>query len=453
MKLSNPSTFVTIYSEKFNSLKLFGIIGKGNPMLIDRPRYVDSIMIFARTDLVKVITGIRRCGKSSILELVQQRLIAEGAVPSQVSSINLESRTTPVTTAEELYSYFKQKSETTDGMLYIFIDEVQRIQGWHDVVNAMRIDFDCDIYVTGSNAFLLSSDISTYLSGRYVEINVLPLVLSEYLDFCGVSFDAESDAALCPDGTIRTFDALLERYMQFGGMPAIASLETTQEQQSVYAKSLYDTVINRDIMDRTHFASERRISDPLMLRRVVDYLADNIGNLLSPNSIANALAAEDRSATEKTVRAYVKALQDAFLFYECKRFDLRGKGLLKTNPKLYLSDLGMRRWLLSGRFADVGRVFENAVYLQLLYRKNVVQVGKLYNKEIDFVATEDGAQRFIQVADNVDSEKTFEREMKPLRSIRDSSAKYLIVRNGSFGKMQEEIDGVRILDAQRFFLG
>lgn len=422
-------------------------------MLIDRPRYVDSIMLFANTDLVKVITGIRRCGKSSILELVQQRLISGGVAPSQVSSINLESRTTSITTAEELYNHFKQKADATDEMLYIFIDEVQRIQGWHDVVNAMRIDFDCDIYVTGSNAFLLSSDISTYLSGRYIEINVLPLVFSEYLDFCDVRFDEDSDTALCPDGTIRTFDALFERYMRFGGMPATASLDTTQEQHFVYTKSLYDTVINRDIMDRAHFASERRISDPLMLRRVVDYLADNIGNLLSPNSIANALAAEDGSASEKTVRNYVKALQDAFLFYECRRFDLHGKGLLKTNPKLYLSDLGMRSWLLSGKFADVGRVFENAVYLQLLYKKNVVQVGKLYNKEIDFVATEDGRRKFVQVADNVDSEETFEREMKPLRSIRDTSAKYLIVRNGSSGKFAEEIDGVQILSAQRFFLG
>lgn len=419
-------------------------------MLVERPTYTERIMLFHDTDLVKVVTGIRRCGKSSLLQLVQNALLSKGKRPDQIAAVNLESRKVQISDDRELYSYFKTRAGELDDRLYIFIDEIQRIRGWHDVVNALRVDLDCDIYVTGSNAFLLSSDIATYLSGRYVEVNVLPLAFCEYLDFCGITFDDGSDAAIDSDGRLVTFDSIFERFMHFGGMPALASLTTTQEQQFQYMKSLYDTIMVRDVLDRERHASERRISDPDLLRRIADYLADNIGNLLSMNRIAHALVANGEKVSDKTVAAYVKALQDAYLFYECRRFDLRGKGLLKVNPKTYLSDIGLRRWLLNGRSYDTGRIFENLVYLQLLYEGYAVEVGKLYEKEIDFVATHEDERVYIQVADNIYDESTLKRELAPLESIRDSYPKRLIVRTGT---ASQGINGIRVVSARDFFVG
>lgn len=418
-------------------------------MLVERRIYTERIMLFQDTDLVKVVTGIRRCGKSSLLQLVQNMLLSKGKHPDQIAAVNLESRKVQISDDRELYGYFKSRANKLDDRLYIFIDEIQRIKGWHDVVNALRVDLDCDIYVTGSNAFLLSSDIATYLSGRYVEVNVLPLAFCEYLDFCGVAFEDGSDAAIALDGRLVTFDNIFERYTHFGGMPALASLKTTQEQQFQYMKSLYDTIMVRDILDRERHASERRISDPDLLRRIADYLADNIGNLLSMNRIAHALVANGEKVSDKTVTAYVKTLQDAYLFYECRRFDLRGKGLLKVNPKTYLSDIGLRRWLLNGRSYDKGRVFENLVYLQLLYEGYTVDVGKLYEKEIDFVAMREDERIYIQVADNIYDEDTLKRELAPLESIRDSYPKRLIVRAGAASQV---INGIRVVSARDFFV-
>ena len=417
-------------------------------MLIDRPIYVDRIMLFRDTDLVKVVTGLRRCGKSSLLELVQARLLEEGIAPHQIASINLESRNPSITTDNELYRYFKEKAHAAEARLYIFVDEVQRIEGWHDVINAMRVDFDCDIYVTGSNAFLLSSEIATYLSGRYVETNVLPLSFSEYLDFCDLTFQPGSSAALSPRGDVITFEDVFDRYLRFGGMPALASLDTTQEQHFQYAKSLYDTVIARDVLNSERHASQRKISDPDLLRRIADFLADNVGNLVSASGIAKYLRSHDENVTDKTASAYCKVLQDAYLFYECRRYDLRGKSLLKTNPKLYLSDLGMRSWLLGGKRSDIGRVFENAVYLQLQFEGYSVQVGKLYQKEVDFVAVHDDKRIYWQVADNVSAEETLERELAPLKAIRDAYPKKLLVRTGS---PSQSVEGIEIVSARDFF--
>ncbi len=418
-------------------------------MLVDRKRYVDRIMLFSDTDLVKVVTGIRRCGKSSLLALVQQRLRDQGVREAQIASVNLESRKPQIRDDGELYQYFEDASTRSPGKLYIFIDEVQRIDGWHDVVNALRVDLDCDIYVTGSNAFLLSSSIATYLSGRYVEINVLPLVFSEYADFCGLELQAGSDMLGTKSGKTYTFDSIFERFMRYGGMPAIASLSTEQEQHFTYAKSLYDTIITRDVLDRERHASERLVSDPDLLRRVADFLADNIGNLSSVDGISNELTRLGRSVADKTVASYIKVLEDAYLFYECRRFDLRGKGLLKTNPKIYLSDVGMRRWLLGGKLSDTGRIFENLVFLQLLYEGYEVQVGKLYQKEIDFVAIRDDQRIYLQVADTLTGEATLNRELEPLRAIRDSYPKMIVARKDA---ISQNVEGIAIVPARDFFL-
>lgn len=416
--------------------------------LISRQRYLDNVLLFRDTDLIKVVTGVRRCGKSSLLELIRERIESEQIPGTTCLSLNLESRLSDVRTPEDLYGFFRSKLSDS-GKAYLFIDEPQRIRGWEDAVNAMRIDFDCDIYLTGSNAYLLSSELSTYLSGRYVETKMLPLSFAEYCSFCGVTFSAGSSIALAGDETPISFDDLFVRYLQYGGMPAIASLATSQAMHSTYISGVYDAIVVRDILNRERALKQSKVTDADLLRRIVEFLSDNIGNTSTPSSIANTLTSAGSRTSNKTVASYIKALEEAYLFYSASRYDLHGKALLSTQPKKYLVDLGFRSYLSGYRTADMGRVFENAVYLQLLYEGWRVHVGKLYNKEVDFVAIRDGRVVYIQAADEMYAESTREREAAPLRSIRDDHEKLIVVRQGHY---EDDIDGIRIVGAQDFFL-
>lgn len=420
-----------------------------NPtFLVNRQAYLDRILMFRDTDLVKVVTGVRRCGKSSLLALAQEKILSEGIEGRSIVSLNLESRKCPVTTEDDLYAYFRDRM-SPEGRTYIFLDEPQRVEGWQTAVNALRVDFDCDIYLTGSNAYLLSSELSTYLSGRYVEVKVLPLALGEYLDFCGISFGG-STAAVGADGQVILFDDILERYLRYGGMPAIASLSTTQEAHSIYMSGLYDAVATRDILNRERNRGQSKVTDAALLERITSFLADNIGNRLSMKRIADTLTSAGAKTTNKTVDSYVTALNEAYLFYKTDRYDLHGREILRTNPKQYIADLGLRSYLGGYRAHDMGRLLENAVYLQLLYRGWHVHVGKLYDKEVDFVAVKDGRTVYIQATDEMFSDTTRQRELSPLRSIRDSYEKVIVVRQGRY---VPDVDGIRILPAKDFFLG
>lgn len=416
--------------------------------LIKRQTYLDHALMFRDTDLVKVITGVRRCGKSSLLKMIQDKIASEGAAGREIVSLNLESKKCAVASEDGLYRYVKERL-SREGRTYVFLDEPQRIDGWQNAVNAMRVDFDCDIYLTGSNAYLLSSELSTYLSGRYVETKMLPLSVGEYADFCGLSFK-ESPAAVGPDGAIVLFDDLLDRYLKYGGMPAIASLKTTQEAHSAYFAGLYDAVLTRDILNRERALGMSRVTDAALLEKIVVFLADNVGNASSMRAISNTLTSAGSKTTNKTVDSYVKALNEAYLFYKADRYDMHGKEKLKTNPKEYIVDLGLRSYLEGYRSSDVGRSFENAVYLQLLYRGWRVHVGKLYRKEIDFVAVKDGRTVYVQATDNMMAEDIRERELGALRSIRDSNEKIVVVRQGRY---DADADGIKILPAREFFLG
>lgn len=414
--------------------------------LVTRQTYLDRILMFRDTDLIKVVTGVRRCGKSSLLELARDAIMSERVSGRSFAFLNLESKKCPVTNESDLYAFFKSKM-SAEGRTYLFLDEPQRIKGWQSAVNALRVDFDCDIYLTGSNAYLLSSELSTYLSGRYVEIKMLPLTMNEYLDFCGISF-GDAAATVGEDGQVILFDDVLERYLKYGGMPAIASLSTTQEAHSLYLSGLYDAVVTRDILNRERIRERNKVVDPVLLERVTAFLADNIGNKLSMKSIADTLTSAGTKTTNKTVDSYVTALDDAYLFYKADRYDLHGKEILRTNPKRYIVDLGLRSFLASYRTSDMGRSFENAVYLQLLYRGWHVHVGKLYEKEVDFIAVKDGKNVYVQVTDEMLSESTRKRELEPLRAIRDAHEKIVVVRQG---KYEPDIDGIRILPAKDFF--
>ena len=416
--------------------------------LVSRRHYLEEALRFRDTDLIKVVTGVRRCGKSTLLGMVRETIEAEGVPGRAFVSINLESKKTPVHDEDEFYAYFRERL-SPEGRTYIFIDEPQHIEGWQNAVNAMRVDFDCDIYLTGSNAYLLSSELSTYLSGRYVEIHMLPLSMSEYLDFCGLSFASEKSVAIGPDDEPIHFDDILLRYLRFGGMPAIASLSITQAEHSAYMSSVYDAIAVRDIINRERRKGKSKVTDPALLRRIAEFLADNVSNLSSASSIANTLTSAGSKTTNKTTSSYIEALCEAYLFYRVLRYDLHGKEILKTNPKHYIVDLGFRSYLAGYRVGDMGRLFENAVYLQLLFDGWAVHVGKLYSKEVDFVAVKDGERRYIQVADNLASDATREREFSPLLSIRDAYPKMVVVREGSY---EDDVDGVKIVQAKDFFL-
>lgn len=416
--------------------------------LINRQAYLDHILMFRDTDLIKVATGVRRCGKTSLLSLVRDKIAAEGVSDQSIISLNLESRSTPISTEADLYAYFKTKI-SEDAKTYIFLDEPQRIKGWQDAINAMRVDFDCDIYLTGSNAYLLSSELSTCLSGRYVETKMLPLSLSEYLDFSGLKFE-DSSATMDSTGKVILFDDVLERYLRYGGMPAIASLATTQEIHATYFSGLYDAVVTRDILNRERIKGRSKVTDAALLEKVTSFLADNIGNTLSMKGIADTLTSSGTKTSNKTIDSYVGALNDAYLFYKTSRYDLHGKEILRTNPKQYIVDLGLKSYLNGYRATDMGRLFENAVYLQLLYKGWSVHVGKFYDKEVDFIAVKNGRTVYLQVTDEMLSEATRARELKPLRSIRDAYEKAVVVRQGNY---EQDVDGIRLLAAKEFFLG
>lgn len=272
---------------------------------------------------------------------------------------------------------------------------------------------------------------------------------SEYLDFCGLSFGSSS-VAIDRDGNAVLFDDVLERYLIYGGMPAIASRSLTQEAHSAYIAGLYDAVVSRDILNRERGLGLSKVADPVLLERVTAFLGDNIGNSFSVKGIADALTSAGSKTTNKTVDSYVRALNEAYLFYKADRYDLHGKNILRTNPKEYIVDLGIRSYLGGYKSTDMGRLFENAVYLQLLYKGWRVHVGKLYSKEVDFVAVKDGRTVYLQVTDQMLSEGTWKRELGPLRSIHDSYEKCVIVRQGRY---EQDAEGIRIIQARGFFLG
>ena len=416
--------------------------------LHQRPKYLKEALLFRDTDLVKVVTGIRRCGKSSLLELVREHIEAEHVPGRSFVSVNLEQRGLGIRDDDDLYSYISQHMDS-DGTTYVFIDEVQRVEKWHDVVNSLRVEYDCDIYLTGSNALLLSGELATYLSGRYVEVKMLPLAFSEYADFCGLRFSGESTAALLEDGRIATFDDVFRRYLDFGGMPAIATLDTTQDVHSHYMEGLYNTVVVRDVMGRGRGEGRRKTTDPGLVEAVCEYLADTIGRTASAKKVADALTAGGRKTGHTTVAAYMDALASAYIVYPCTRYDIHGKAMLKTAPKHYLVDTGLRRYLSGYRGGDAGFVFENAVYLQLLFGGWSVHVGKLYQAEVDFIAVKDGRVVYIQAADEMFSEETRRRELAPLKAIHDAHEKVVVVRQGD---ESGDVDGIRIVRARDLFL-
>ena len=431
--------------------------------LKSRDLYLRQLKAFQDTQMIKVLTGIRRCGKSSLLKLMAGSLRSEGVLDGQIIEINFESMRFADMSVKDFYD-FVCRQVVPGKRMYLFFDEVQRIDGWEKAVNSFRVDFDCDIYITGSNAHLLSSELSTYLSGRYVEIKVLPLSFGEFLDFHGYKVSERKTITgqlkkRITDSEGEVFDSkeLYEAYAKFGGMPMLADVGLEMDRVSATLEGVYSAVVVRDILEREKRKDQRNVADSILLRKLTMFLADNIGNSVSATSIGNTLVSEGllsdgnrktRPATQ-TIQAYIEALKESYIFYEIKRFDIKGREYLKTLGKYYIVDTGLRNYLLGYREGDTGHILENIVYFELLRRGYDVAIGKIDNKEVDFIATKVNDKKYIQVTESMNAPETRQRELTPLQQIPDNYEKMVVCMDTG---MQQDQDGIRIVDAIDFLL-
>ena len=426
----------------------------------NRDLYLNKLIAFQDMEPVKVVTGIRRCGKSSLLKLMIQHLLDTGVPKEQIVEMNFESHDYKDLTSDGLYNHVKAMAIPGKRM-YLFFDELQRVPRWEEAVNSFRVDLDCDIYITGSNAYLLSSEYATYLSGRCVEIKMLPLSFREFLDFHG--FELRETASALGGTRIIAFDASGERYelrevfdayLRFGGMPGIADVGLDQERALTLLDGIYSTVVVRDILEREKRRGQRQITDPVLLRKIILFLADNIGCTVSANSIGNTLVNEGllEGGTRKnapsahTVQAYVGALLESYIFYEVKRFDIKGKEYLRTLGKYYIADIGLRNYLLGFRDRDTGHVLENIVYFELLRRGYDVAIGKIDNAEIDFIASNAEEKLYVQVTESMNSEEVRRRELAPLQKVRDNYEKMILSLDPGLETSFEGIKSKNLID-------
>ena len=426
----------------------------------NRDLYLNKLIAFQDTEPVKIVTGIRRCGKSSLLKLMIQHLLETGVTKEQIVEMNFESYEFKDMTADSLYRYVQGLSIPGKRM-YLFFDEIQRIPAWEEAVNFFRVDLDCDIYITGSNAYLLSSEYATYLSGRCVEIKMLPLSFREFLYFHGFQLRETANAL---GGTRKVaFDASGERYelreifdayLRFGGMPGIVDVGLDQERALTLLDGIYSTVVVRDILEREKRRGQRQITDPVLLRKIILFLADNIGSTVSANSIGNTLVnegllegnARKNAPSAHTVQAYVGALLESYIFYEVKRFDIKGKEYLRTLGKYYIADIGLRNYLLGFRDRDTGHVLENIVYFELLRRGYDVAIGKIDNAEIDFIASNAKEKLYIQVTESLNNEEVRRRELAPLQKVRDNYEKMILSLDPGLETSFEGIKSKNLID-------
>lgn len=422
-----------------------------------RPNYLNKLIGFKDTEPVKVITGIRRCGKSSLLKLMIEHLKQNGVLPSQILYVNFESFEFVEFNSTKLYNYVKERIVANKRM-YLFFDEVQRVKNWENAINAFRVDFNCDIYITGSNAYLLSSEYATYLSGRCVEIKMLPLSFVEFIDFNDLSLKTEVGAlgdkrtyAEDSSGSKYPLKEVFNSYLKFGGMPGITELGLDQEKSLMLLDSVFSTIIVRDILDLANLRETGPINDSVLLKKIVMFLSDNIGNNVSLSSIGNTLSNEGLLEDVKTkgkvsvhkLQYYVNSLLESFFFYEIKRFDIKGKEYLKTLGKYYIVDLGFRNLLLGYRNRDTGHVLENIVYLELLRRGYDVAIGKIDNLEIDFIAQKADEKLYIQVTDDMSISSVTQRELAPLKKVKDNYPKIVLALNLG---LETNYDGIKILN-------
>ncbi len=396
--------------------------------MIDRPLYMDKIMAYTDTPFVKILTGVRRCGKSTILKMIMERLKTERHIPDErIISCRYDSMEYVDLTAKDMYDQLKSRL-STEGKTYLFLDEVQEIEGWERVVNSLASDFDVDLYVTGSNSRMMSSEIATYLTGRYISFRIFTLSFGEYLMF---------KRQYAPVSDVKTE---LANYVRLGGFPATHLQAYSQEEVYTIVRDIYNSTIFSDIVRRSQI---RKIDQ---LERIVKYTFSNVGNTFSAKSIADYLKSEHRSLDNETVYNYLEKLEKAYLLHRCIRYDLQGRELLKTQEKFYLADVALRYSVLGYDADSVAASLENIVYLELCRRGYTVNVGKTDGGEIDFVAERQNERLYVQVTQEIRSERTAKREYERLLEIRDNYPKYVLTTDAFAGGNYQGIRTMHIAD-------
>ena len=405
--------------------------------MVERKEYLDQLWMWKDEQQIKVVSGIRRCGKSVLLEQYQNRLLANGVDDKQIISINFENLDYEyLKEYKKLYLYIKERL-CSGKMTYVFLDEIQEVPSFEKAVDSLYIMDDVDIYITGSNAYMLSSELATLLSGRYVEIKMLPLSFKEYITETGLNKE----------------NGFFE-FMKTGGIPYVASMDRTDEKVDQYLEGIYNTVIIKDVeqrqLRREKENGTRKVSDITLLKTIARYLASVIGSPISIKAITDYLISSGRKISQNTVCDYVDALVESYVFYPVERFDVVGKQLLKVNKKFYIVDMGIRNHILPREKYDLGFTIENIVFLELSRRGYKVNIGKQESVEIDFVAQKNGVLLYFQVTTDMTVSQTFEREMKPLRNIKDNYEKIVLTLDHySLGNY----DGIKVINVVDWLLG
>ena len=396
---------------------------------IERTEYLNKLKVFKDKQLIKIITGVRRCGKSTLMEIFQDYLKNAGIAEEQILAVNLEDYDFyELRNPQSLYHYIKEHM-TKGKKLYVFLDEIQYVENFPDVVNGLFIKKDIDLYITGSNAYMLSSEIATLISGRYVEIKMLPLSFKEFINATGRENHLEES---------------YRQYIELSSLPYALDLKENPGELHDYLSGVYSTIVLKDVVAR------KKISDPMMLESVVRFTFDNIGNYLSTKKIADAMTSDGRRIDTKTVEKYIDALLESYVLYQAKRYHIKGKQYLKTLEKYYVVDIGLRRILLGSKAMDAGHILENIIYLELLRRGYDVYVGKVNELEIDFVAIDEHGQIYFQVAATVRDEAVLKRELASLQQISDNYPKYILTLDND---PEADYEGIRRINALEWLVG
>lgn len=381
--------------------------------MVNREEYLEKLKQWRNEKIIKVVTGIRRCGKSTLLEQYRKYLLETNVNENQIIAINFEDMAyDDLLDYKKLYAYLCERL-SSDKMTYIFLDEIQKVDCFEKVVDSLYIKDNTDIYITGSNAFMLSGELATLLSGRYIEIKMLPLSFKEYAKL---------------QKTTRSNDELFTEYMADGGFPYIATMDRNKEKIDTYLEGIYNTIIIKDIEERQvrKGTEKRKVTDLSLLKNISRFLSGSVGNLISIKSVSDYIVSTGRKVSPNTVADYIDVLTEAFIFYPVERFDIQGKQLLQQNQKYYIADTGLRRYMLPKKSYDIGFTLENIIYLELCRRGYKVYVGKNGVKEVDFVAKKNDVIEYFQVTASMIDEKTFNREITPLNNIRDHYLKTIL---------------------------
>lgn len=390
--------------------------------MINREIYMNKLLAYKDTEFIKVITGIRRCGKSSLLKLFMEKILEDDKT-ANVIYMNFESfEFDDIVNYKDMYNKISKQINRTKKN-YILLDEVQRVEKWEKAVNAITVDFNSDIYITGSNAYLLSSELSTYLSGRYIEIKVLPLSFKEYLDF-----------TVLEDS--KTLEDKFVEYIKFGGMPGIIIIKNEENLYESAINGIYNTVFMKDVIERN------KLVDATLLEKILKFLMSNIGSSISSKKIADFLTSQGTKVTHNTVLNYLQMLENAYIIYKVPRYDIKGKEILKTLEKYYIVDTGIRNVILGFRDSDFGHIIENIVYFELLRRGYNVTIGKNDSLEVDFIATNSNDKKYYQVTYTMLDDNVKNRELGVLKNINDNYEKTVITMDKIYNNTSEE--GIKI---------